>query len=277
MDCETFERLYPDFLRRRLSRDGLQEMQAHLAICDECRLLIEEPPSEDAPDLTRAILASTTGSSCGRLRELACAFVDGELDEPQAALVGGHLEHCPDCSALVAGLTELKRVLPTFAMIDPGPAFAAEVLRTTSRMPAFNADPWADFLEFWRRLFRRPRICFEAAYVGTLAGVLALNIPIPRLRADGGSVRIAGVIQSKNLLQPILASSRDLASAVAGSGERCAGSIHGLIRHGQEETARTISRGTSEVDRIWKRVSGDLREGFRRNERDEVEGRHRSK
>ena len=77
-------------------------------------------PLPEDPDLTLAILARTSGSPCRRLHDLACAFVDGELDEARGGLVQAHLEHCAACAALVAALASSRDALPTFACADPG-------------------------------------------------------------------------------------------------------------------------------------------------------------
>ena len=47
-----------------------------------------------SPELTRAILARTSGDPCQRLQSLACDFVDGSLEAGQASLVRLHLGCC---------------------------------------------------------------------------------------------------------------------------------------------------------------------------------------
>ena len=122
------------------------------------------------PDLTQAILARTSGAPCGRLRERACAFVDGELPSAQAALVAAHLEHCLACTALVARLREARAVLPGFATVDPGPWFAARVLRACAQRPQPSR---------WQRLIHRPRIALESAYLGAALGFVGMCLPLP--------------------------------------------------------------------------------------------------
>ena len=101
------------------------------------RLDAPTPP----PDLTRAILARTSGNPCRRLEVLACDFVDDSLDAAQARLVRLHLDHCEACSALVGALATLRATLPTLAQADPGPGFTQAVLRATRQVPPTGDGP----------------------------------------------------------------------------------------------------------------------------------------
>jgi anti-sigma factor RsiW len=136
------------------------------------------PAPSSLPDLTNAILARTSGPACGRLRELACDFVDGTLPADDGDLVLGHLEHCPACQGLVARLRAAALVLPTFATLNPGASFTASVLRRTH--PATVLAPVPDpLLAGWARLMRRPRAALEAAYLATAAGLILTQLPLP--------------------------------------------------------------------------------------------------
>ena len=130
------------------------------------------------PDLTAAILARTSGPACGRLRELACDFVDGTLPGGDGDLVLGHLEHCPACQGLVARLRAAALFLPAFATLNPGADFTTSVLRRTH--PAASPAPAPDpLLAGWARLMGRPRAALEAAYLATAAGLILTQIPLP--------------------------------------------------------------------------------------------------
>ena len=130
------------------------------------------------PDLTAAILARTSGPACGRLRELACDFVDGTLPGADGDLVRGHLDHCPACQGLVARLKAAALLLPAFASLDPGAGFTASVLSRThpAAAPAPAPDP---LLAGWARLMGRPRAALEAAYLATAAGLILTQLPLP--------------------------------------------------------------------------------------------------
>lgn len=152
-------------------------------------------------DLTASILAQTSGPACGRLREVACDYVDGCLPRDDVALVRGHLDHCPSCQALVASLQTATRVLPEFARLEPGADFTASVLNQTSRSlrrPSYPQDP---LLTGWARLMRRPRAALEAAYLATAAGLILTQIPLPgalgSVRSRMASGRSALVAQTR--------------------------------------------------------------------------------
>ncbi|MBI1751268.1 MAG: zf-HC2 domain-containing protein [Acidobacteria bacterium] len=134
-------------------------------------------PPEAGLDLTRAILARTSGPACQRLHNLACAFVDGELDSAQGGLVRLHLASCPSCQSLVGALIETRNLLPALAQTNPGPWFTQRVMRATTRRPApQNAT---DRRPLWWKLMHRPRIALEAAYLGAAAGLVGSYLPIP--------------------------------------------------------------------------------------------------
>lgn len=135
-------------------------------------------PPFPMPDLTAGILARTSGPACGRLRDLACDFVDGTLDPDGACLVGEHLEHCPHCQGLVKSLREASEFLPVFAELDPGTGFTESVLQWTRSQAPFRSPGQDRLQEGWGRLLRRPRFCLEAAYLGTAAGFMAIQIPM---------------------------------------------------------------------------------------------------
>jgi hypothetical protein len=155
---------------------------------------MSHPPfssSEALSDLTASILARTSGPACGRLRELACAFLDETLSAEDGELVSLHLEHCPRCRALVAGLDEATRVLPSFAQMEPGPEFTAAVLART-RSPLSPIHPPQDrLIAGWANLMRRPRAALEAAYLATAAGFILTQLPLPGSTASAGSAFIS--------------------------------------------------------------------------------------
>ncbi|MCE1204065.1 MAG: zf-HC2 domain-containing protein [Holophagaceae bacterium] len=131
-----------------------------------------------SPELTRAILARTSGDPCHRLRDLACDFVDGTLEPGQASLARLHLGHCEACSALVETLASLQVDLPALAEVDPGPWFTQAVMRATRHQPLQGN---AGLHGLWWRLMHRPRIALEAAYLGAAAGLMGIYLPLPTL------------------------------------------------------------------------------------------------
>lgn len=145
------------------------------------------------PDLTAAILARTSGSACGRLRDLVCDLVDETLASDDVDLVRGHLVHCPACQGLVSRLQTARQILPSFAQVDPGAAFTAAVLIQARRTPSRPLQPPDPFTAGWARLMRRPRAAMEAAYLATAAGVFLTQIPVPGSHGPLGSVIVSRV------------------------------------------------------------------------------------
>ncbi len=127
-------------------------------------------------DLVPAVLARTSGPPCGRFRELACDFVDGLLAQEWDHLARTHLEHCPDCSALVHAFRASAPVLPALAELDPGPWFSQRVLRATARKQGLTGSRKR---KFWWEVLHRPRIALEAAYLGAAAVMMSISLPIP--------------------------------------------------------------------------------------------------
>jgi len=270
MNCATFQALLDGYQKQMLSPEQRAEARRHLEVCAECRWLVQPPPAllprEAALELTSAILARTAGPACARLRDLACAYVDGDLDTPQASLVQGHLEHCPDCSALVLGLQELDAVLPGLALVEPGPRFTREVLRATSRDPIARKHPysWSELREFWWRLFRRPRICFEAAYLGTVAGVLVFNLPHPTWHAGHAVLEVAQEAQPGSRVRPLLQSARRLAVAAVGCERRGEGALRVTVQRGLAVVEAGAGRQLRGMSALWQNFSGEMTERVRR-------------
>lgn len=184
-----------------------------------------------SPDLTRAILARTTGGSCEALRAQACAFVDGGLEPLRADLVAAHLAHCPACTQLVATLRAAAGRLPELRAADPGPSLTARVLRATTQRP--RATPGTP--RFWQR----PRLALEAAYLGAAAGFFALHLP---------GEDVARVVRVPALVRPLSDSARRVAAAEV----RTARAVRDLV-------VPASGRPEPFWKRVWKRVRSGLR------------------
>ncbi len=196
-------------------------------------------PMDDA-DLTRAILARTTGAPCERLKGLACDLVDGILDADHRALAGAHLELCPACAAFVAALRESSALLPFLAEVDPGPAFTDRVLRVTVHRP----QPPLDVGALWTRLMHRPRIALETAYLGAAAGFLGFGLP---------SAQLLKAWRAPALVQPLGASARRVGTRMAKAEQRIAASAQGIFapREGRPPN-------------LWQRLFAKVRAWFHR-------------
>lgn len=201
-------------------------------------------------DLTRAILARTSGDPCQRLQHLACDFVDGHLDAGQAGLARLHLGHCEACSALVAALATLQATLPTLAQAEPGPWFTQRVLRATRQAPdqRTSAPRPANPGDLWRQLMRRPRIALEAAYLGAAAGLMGIHLPLPVPDLD---------LRVPALVQPLGASAQRVASRleqVAQAERRTAQSLQEGLRPLVEPGLAPLRRGN-----LWQRLIATIR------------------
>lgn len=199
----------------------------------------------DDPDLTRAILARTSGSPCARLKGLACDLVDGVLEADQRVLAEAHLEHCSGCAMLVAALRESTALLPRMAELDPGPWFGPRVLRATLHRPR----PTFGARAFWTRLMHRPRIALETAYLGAAMGILGFNLP---------SAQLARAWHAPAFIQPLGASAQRVAAQVAGAEQRTVASVRGIFAPGEGRPPR-----------LWQRFSAKVRAWLHRDARSE--------
>jgi len=188
VDCRTYEDLLDALLEGRLSESERQALDAHAAGCPRCGELlslatmelgdVEEPAPEG---LAEAVLARTSGSPCGRARELLCDLVDETLQEADAELVGIHLGGCAECRSTAAALARLRTDLPLLAEVRPGERFVEGVLARTSR-------GWRWRLEGrLRLLLARPRLAAEGAYLGSLVFMVLVAMPGAPLRGLPGS------------------------------------------------------------------------------------------
>lgn len=171
------------------------------------------------PDLTRRILARTSGSACGRAEELLGARWDGALAAGDRELLGAHLERCAACRELALILDRLQPLLPGLAEREPGPAFTARVLaRTVGSQPVEDPRQLAAdgslapggpssgsrrgrsgpleraalaLQERLRRAWQRPRFALEAAWtVAALAALLVWGPLAPRGVPEQASVLV---------------------------------------------------------------------------------------
>jgi hypothetical protein len=136
----------------------------------------------DTPDLTRRILAATSGSACARAESL----LDADLDPVDRALLAGHLVRCTPCRELAETLAWALPVLPTLAERDPGRLFTAAVLARTSRRPTRGLVPSLERLMLAvQALGQRPRFALEAGWVGAVIAAILIWSPIaPNGTAD---------------------------------------------------------------------------------------------
>jgi anti-sigma factor RsiW len=70
---------------------------------------------------------------CDRVEGLLVPYADVDLAPEEKALVERHLEGCPSCAALAAGLTSAGEAFAAFPEIEPGPALMAKLRAVPER------------------------------------------------------------------------------------------------------------------------------------------------
>jgi anti-sigma factor RsiW len=113
-----------------------------------------------------------TGDSCDEMRLLMQADVDGELQPAEAARIGAHMEHCPDCVEAQTQLLALSARLQSDAPRYP----ASDRLRAAVTASIAAATPLAPSIR--RRISFAPGMSFGGGFA--LAACLALFLLLPR-------------------------------------------------------------------------------------------------
>jgi anti-sigma factor RsiW len=203
MDCKGFEDLIDAFEAGLLPSEEREAAEKHLKACARCRDLLAIVRGESdmlAPelsdDLTCSILQHTSGPVCRSTERRLCDWVDGNLGVDDQEILALHMTHCPDCSALAAALTELKEALPDMATLEPDVYFTADVLQATVGWHPRAPGAWGlvRIREWLNSVILRPRIAWEAAYVGALIFVLALGNPVIILQHAPRTVAVPEVV-----------------------------------------------------------------------------------
>jgi predicted anti-sigma-YlaC factor YlaD len=180
MSCEVTQARLQDFLNGKLSAAERREVETHLEGCGDCAawaaLMGPDLLLDGAPDLADAVLERTSGSACSRAHEILCESVDGTLEDVDAELLGLHLDRCGACAALALALERLDRDLPAMAEIEPAAGFVEEVLAATLPRPSRWADLASRWSRGWAALLARPRIAWEAGYIGAVAVWLVVGV-----------------------------------------------------------------------------------------------------
>jgi anti-sigma factor RsiW len=87
-----------------------------------------------------------SGANCGEYRELVSAFVDEQLEGADLLRLKAHLESCPECRALEAGLRRFSALVRAAEVLRPHrrppPGFAAAVAARAVSMSPATAVPF---------------------------------------------------------------------------------------------------------------------------------------
>jgi len=76
--------------------------------------------------------------TCERIEELLSAFLEGELSQAEKALVEAHFAGCPNCAALLAGLSRTQKALTDFPELEVSPDLQARLAGIPERKKKFS-------------------------------------------------------------------------------------------------------------------------------------------
>ena len=198
----------------------------------------------DSPDLTRRILAATSGSACARAEGL----LGEDLDPVDRALLEGHLGRCEPCRELAHALAWALPALPALAERDPGRAFTAAVLARTSRRPARGLVPaleraYRGFEDLWQR----PRIALETAWVGAVVAAILIWSPVA---PSGAAEQAVAAVQTGGAVVPQLLREAGTLAAPASKIEQ---ELDAVAQGLRERANIVVARGHN----LWRSVFGD--------------------
>lgn len=229
----------------------------------------------DFDDLTRRVLAQTSGSPCPGAQEHIAPLVDGALPSGDEELTRMHVAHCHECARILETVTWLTSELPTLAEVEPDAAFARDVMAVTAERRGWVAG-WVARLEGMRdaarALLARPRLPLEGAYVGAMLVWLVFFAPFSPLntvpsaaarlvRVNPGAVAQAAVVPVPRFLTNATDSARALwYSTEEILPEREPGEMTWGIRL-DRATDRARSLGLNGLRMTGEALRGNFREG----------------
>jgi hypothetical protein len=195
----------------------------------------------DSPDLTRRVLAATSGSACARAENLLAARGDADADPLDLALLEGHFDRCEPCRELAEVLAWARPTLPALAEWSQGRAFTAAVLARTSRRPARGLVPSLERAALAAiAMVQRPRIALEAGWVGAMLAAILIWSPIA---PSGMADQAVAAVQSGGAVVP------RLVPEVTGKIEQ---EVDAACQRLRERTSDVVARGHS----FWQTIFG---------------------
>jgi predicted anti-sigma-YlaC factor YlaD len=183
-DCQQFQDRLADFIDRQLLPEEHTAAEEHLRFCQRCRGLLriaegkmELLSQKERNELSEAILAQTSGTVCGRARELMSDHMEGSSGTLDRQLLEQHMEHCSSCRTIFETIQHLLPVLAEMGELEPGKIFTRDVIRATSRVPGMEPGWLERFRRWWSDQLAKPIVQWEAAYVGALLLVATFGTP----------------------------------------------------------------------------------------------------
>jgi hypothetical protein len=275
MHCDHLHELIDDYLSGNLRDTELAAFDAHVQSCAECRDVVTvlrtsqgQPVADDL--VVRPVLAATTGRSCARVQDVLAG--DPEARSEEQGWAGEHVHGCATCAAVLRVLQELPGILPTFAEVDPGPDFTAEVLLVTLPRPSLWSVFTTRVRDHFERWKQRPEFAQEFAFALTITLVLLTVLPGSPLRelphqalsviqmadpasasAQDGTAQIAGTVGGQ-LRQGMRARGERLGSGFDRLGTHVLGTGRGLVDGDLEMVGENASQIGCDFQRLWKGV-----------------------
>jgi hypothetical protein len=222
-------------------------------------------------DFVRNVLDRTSGSPCERAAGMIPDLVDHTLEGLDRQLVQAHLEHCPGCRALAVTLGWLNPLLPSMAVLDPGPDFTAAVLaRTTGAATAAEkavrggatigpAGLMDRLGRWWQQQILKPQFAMQFAYVATVVLVLLTALPVSPLR--GTPEKALQVMQAGPGAIPFLATTGQWLN---GRSEAVTGAIEGKINSRWQAVAADLAQRRDRSSEPRAQLSAHLAEAIGR-------------
>ena len=275
MHCDHLHEFIDDYLSGDLGATELAAIDEHIESCAECRDVVfvlrssrGQPVADDL--VVRPVLAATTGRSCARVQDVLAGDPDARPEERGWA--GEHVHGCASCADVLLVLRELPVILPTFAEVDPGPDFTADLLLVTLPQPSLWSVFRTRVRDHFERWKRRPEFAQEFAFALTIALVLLTMVPGSPLRelprqalsvvqmsdsavasAQEGTVQIAGTV-GVQLRQGLRARGERLGSGFDRLGTHVLGTGRGLVDGDLEMVGENASQIGCDFQRLWKGV-----------------------
>jgi len=152
------------YKRRLISSEELMALDAHLASCESCRLLLLEPARvESSIELMRGDFAPSR-SHLGY--DQLAAYTDGQLTDVDLEITATHLQDCHSCQAELRELQAFSRELSE--------------LGENAAVPAAPQSPLQRFATGLTSRWLRPALQFAAVAMVVALIVWAATLPLRR-------------------------------------------------------------------------------------------------
>jgi hypothetical protein len=177
VNCDDLHRHLDAHLEGTLDAALARELAQHLGACEECRTVVSMLAEHASSPVSyvREVVARTTGSTCGRVREALADGIDAVV-EPGGDL-HAHLEECIGCREVAAVLVSNASCLSRLAESAVDADFTADVLMLTLTRPSLVRVFGLRVREHVAHWLDRPLAAQELAFACTVFLVLLTATP----------------------------------------------------------------------------------------------------